>query len=171
VNKKQISCLGGLAAVLCVVLTVLVGMVIVASTPTDLEHLLTPEPLATWALEATPTDPPAQVVPTPVKGKILQMTGTGETLTDKFSLPPCPLATFSYLVTPDNLYYTIMGVTLVNTETGRRMPLVQESWTDLPSNTDSVGGHTMQALAGGDYYLQVEVAPTDGWIVIAKCPE
>lgn len=129
------------------------------------EPTMTPLPPSPPTDTPIPTEPPAPVYQEPVT--LLEISGTGEQVTDNYPMPVCIKAVFYWAVGASDIGMASLIADMYNADTGKQMPLVNALETDT---TGELRGSTLQALAGGEYYFTAE--NTDqAWSIRIECQD
>lgn len=132
------------------------------------------EPTATKAPEEAPapTDTPVPTdtpEPTPVEPTVLlELEGTGETVTDNFEWPACQKAVFYWTSAVGQYGSASLIVHLHKVGAEREVSLINEFEMDAPA--EGISGAALQPLDGGEYYFSTE--NTDNpWTLRVECQD
>jgi len=128
----------------------------------------TRESTATQALKATqvPTLTPSPIYSQPVL--LLEFSGTGETVTDKYLLPNCWKAVYYWSIYPNNIGTASLILNLHQPTVIDAVTLVNVVVTDSPA--EGFSGSVLWQLTGGEYYFSTE--STDAaWTIRLECQD
>jgi hypothetical protein len=129
----------------------------------------TPAPQATNTPRPAPTNTPEPTKPVYVEPTVLlELEGTGATVTDNFELPSCQKAIFYWTAAASQSNTASLIVDLHTVGEEREGPLVNEFEMDVPA--EGIGGATLQPLAGGEYYFTTENTDLP-WTLRAECQD
>jgi hypothetical protein len=141
---------------------------ILTAIPTPLPPTLPPKPTATTSPTATqkPTIGPSPTYSEPVV--LLEISGTGATITDNYQLPKCRKAVFYWNVSPNSNGTASLILNLYKTTVSDSVTLVNDIAMNVPG--EGLGGSINQSLKGGEYYFSTENTD-EAWTVRLECQD
>ena len=128
----------------------------------------TREPTVTQALKATqvPILTPSPIYSQPVV--LLELSGTGETVTDNYLLPKCWKAVYYWRASPNSNSTPSITLNLHQPTATDSVTLVNVVAMDMYA--EGLSGSVLRGLTGGEYYFSIENTE-EAWTIRVECQD